>query len=296
MNKRAYNKIVFVERNRYRRGCNMKKEKIEAMKEKIKEKFRKGREWIGANKRKSVIAIVLLCLILFAGSMYGISMYRPAAAENKDGYTIAKANGDTADSTNAAINTEDVEKSDTEDQKKADQDSSKKKEDTKTENKDEKQTTEKAKVSQSSKQKNESSNSGGNTGSSSSSSSSSNAASSGGSSSSSSSQQKPTHTHNWQPTYTTEKKWVDTSWDETVSEPVYEYEDRAICNTCGADITGGVDDHIYNHMVNGENGSYRVETVQVQTGTNTYTIHHDEGHWEESKKQSGYKCSCGATK
>lgn len=272
----------------------MKKEKIEAMKEKIKEKFRKGREWIRANKRKSVIAIVLLCLILFAGSMYGISMYRPAAAENKDGYTIAKTNGDTADSTNAAIHTEDVEKSDTEDQKKADQDSSKKKEDTKTENKDEKQTTEKMKVSQSSKQKNESSNSGENTGSSSSSSSSSNSASSG------SSQQKPTHTHNWKPTYKTEKKWVvdKEAWTEEVSEPVYEYVDKIICQTCWEEIKpDDLDEHVYNHMANGENGSYKVETVEVQTGTKTYTIDHpEEGHWEESQKQTGYKCSCGATK
>lgn len=278
----------------------MKKEKIEAMKEKVKEKFRKGREWIGANKRKSVIAIVLLCLILFAGSMYGISMYRPAAAENKDGYTIAKANSDTEDSANAAINTEDVEKSDTEDKKKADQDSSKKKEDTKTENKDEEQTTEKAKVSQSSKQKSESSNSG-NTGSSSGSSSSSNSASSGGSSSSSSSQQKPTHTHNWQPTYSTEKKWVvdRAAWTEEVNEPIYETVEKSICNGCGADITGDPWTHIENQMLAGNMAcsGYHSEWSEVQTGTKTYTIDHpEEGHWEEVQKQTGYKCSCGATK
>lgn len=31
---------------------------------------------------------------------------------------------------------------------------------------------------------------------------------------------------------------------------------RTVCNTCGADITGD-DDHGYNHMINGENSSYR---------------------------------------
>ncbi len=110
---------------------------------------------------------------------------------------------------------------------------------------------------------------------------------------------KPAHTHNWQPQYSTESTYVvdQAAWDETVSEPVYETIDKTICNTCGVDITGQIDDHVYNHMVNGENGSYRVESETIQTGTNTYTIHHDEvGHYEDSQVLTGYVCSCGATK
>lgn len=105
----------------------------------------------------------------------------------------------------------------------------------------------------------------------------------------------PAHVHSYSiPVYGTEQRWVDTSWDETVSEPVYGYIDKAICNTCGADITGDIGGHGYNHMINGENGSYKVISEQVQTGTNTYTVHHDDGHYESVQVVTGYQCSCGA--
>ena len=92
------------------------------------------------------------------------------------------------------------------------------------------------------------------------------------------------------------------AWTET--KPKYETQYRAICNTCGHDITGNEPSHIKNHMLNGENGSYRNEPVKVQVGTET--INHpavterkwviDKPAWTE-KVVTGYKCSdCGATK
>ncbi len=112
---------------------------------------------------------------------------------------------------------------------------------------------------------------------------------------------KPAHTHNWQPQYSTESTWVvdQAAWDETVSEPVYETAELSVCNGCGADITADPWGHIESQMIAGNTscGGYHSEYVQVQTGTNTYTIHHDEvGHYEDSQVLTGYVCSCGATK
>lgn len=122
---------------------------------------------------------------------------------------------------------------------------------------------------------------------------------------------KPVHTHTWEEVTTTvyheeqghyENVVVKEAWTET--KPKYETQYRAICNTCGHDITGNEPSHIKNHMLNGENGSYRNETVKVQVGTET--INHpavterkwviDKPAWTE-KVVTGYKCSdCGATK
>lgn len=77
----------------------------------------------------------------------------------------------------------------------------------------------------------------------------------------------------------TKKVWVVDQEGYTYEEPVYETHGRAICNTCGADITNNVGDHGYNHMINGENASYRVEDRQVQTGSTTITVE-EKGHWE----------------
>ena len=77
----------------------------------------------------------------------------------------------------------------------------------------------------------------------------------------------------------TKKIWVVDQEGYTHEEPVYETHGRAICNTCGADITNNVGDHGYNHMINGENASYRVEDRQVQTGSTTITVE-EKGHWE----------------
>lgn len=120
-----------------------------------------------------------------------------------------------------------------------------------------------------------------------------------------------THTHTWEEVTTTvyheeqghyENVVVKEAWTET--KPKYETQYRAICNTCGHDITGNEPSHIKNHMLNGENGSYRNEPVKVQVGTET--INHpavterkwviDKPAWTE-KVVTGYKCSdCGATK
>ena len=122
---------------------------------------------------------------------------------------------------------------------------------------------------------------------------------------------KDTHTHNWVEVYKDvyhaeeghyENVLVKEAWTESI--PVYEEQYRAICNTCGADITSNYIEHTRNHMLNGEGGSYKNVPMQVQVGTNT--IKHDavyekkwvvdKAAWTE-KVLSGYKCnSCGATK
>lgn len=121
----------------------------------------------------------------------------------------------------------------------------------------------------------------------------------------------PTCSHNWVAQYETvhhpekghnEQYVIKEAWTEQV--PRYEQQARTICNTCGADITGNVAPHIKNHMLNGENGSYRTEYVQVQVGTDT--IEHpaeygtrwvvDQAAYDE-QVLSGYTCSkCGQTK
>lgn len=119
------------------------------------------------------------------------------------------------------------------------------------------------------------------------------------------------HTHSWVPITSVvhhdeqghyEKILVSEAWTEEV--PIYEDQYRAICNTCGEDITSNYADHIKQHMLNGEGGSYRNEVVKVQVGTNK--INHDavyedkwvvdKAAWDETVT-TGYKCSsCGATK
>ncbi len=122
--------------------------------------------------------------------------------------------------------------------------------------------------------------------------------------------QQPVHTHSWVETFKDvhheaqghyEKVCIKEPWTESV--PVYEERERSICNTCGADITFNESAHLKQHMLNGENGSWRSEWKKVQVGTNT--IKHegvyedkwvvDKQAWTE-KVSTGYKCSCGATK
>lgn len=122
--------------------------------------------------------------------------------------------------------------------------------------------------------------------------------------------QKPAHTHNWvavtkevhhDATGHNEKVLVKEAWTETI--PVYETVCLSICNTCGADITGNVREHVKKHTLAGEGGSHRTEYKKVQTGTKTinhpaeYTTKwvQDSAAWTE-KVVTGYKCSCGATK
>ena len=75
------------------------------------------------------------------------------------------------------------------------------------------------------------------------------------------------------------QQWVvdQAAWSEEV--PVWGNKGITVCNTCGADISGFAVEHIKQHTLAGEGGSYHSETKKVQTGTKT--IYHDEvGHWE----------------
>ncbi|WP_302608310.1 hypothetical protein [uncultured Dubosiella sp.] len=121
----------------------------------------------------------------------------------------------------------------------------------------------------------------------------------------------PSHTHNWVQQYTTvhhpekghnEQYVIKEAWTESV--PIYETVTRDICSACGADITDlDVGAHMYNHMINGENGGYYSDVREVQTGTNT--INHpaeygtryvvDQAAYDE-QVPAGFKCSCGAIK
>ena len=79
------------------------------------------------------------------------------------------------------------------------------------------------------------------------------------------------------PIYT--QQWVvDTAaWSEEV--PVWGNKEIAVCNNCGADISGNTVAHGREHALKGESGGHHSEVIKVQTGTKT--IYHDEvGHWE----------------
>lgn len=79
--------------------------------------------------------------------------------------------------------------------------------------------------------------------------------------------------------YKTEKVWVVDEEGYTWQKPIYETHDRTICNTCGADITDCVGEHGYNHLINGEDASYRNEMVDTLVGYETVE-EHEKGHWE----------------
>ena len=79
--------------------------------------------------------------------------------------------------------------------------------------------------------------------------------------------------------YKTEKVWVVDEEGYTWEKPIYEKHTATICNTCGADITDCVGEHGYNHMINGENASYRVETVKELIGYETVEVP-EKGHYE----------------
>lgn len=121
----------------------------------------------------------------------------------------------------------------------------------------------------------------------------------------------PSHTHNWvgqthtvhhEATGHNEQYVVSEAWDEQKSEPIYEMQLHWYCNTCGADITSDP----VGHLENTDCGGYHSNYIQVQTGTNNYTVHHDAVYgtrwvqdsaaWDETVSD-GYTCSgCGATK
>ena len=53
---------------------------------------------------------------------------------------------------------------------------------------------------------------------------------------------------------------VKEAWTETVTEDVY--DPWECCNVCGADITANVDEHIKQHMMNGEGGKMAHRVLQ----------------------------------
>ena len=75
------------------------------------------------------------------------------------------------------------------------------------------------------------------------------------------------------------QQWVvdKAAWTESV--PVYKTVGWSMCTTCGADITGSEAQHLEQHMLKGENGNWKSQVKQVQTGTRTVK-HPEEGHWE----------------
>ncbi|EEA81457.1 hypothetical protein CLONEX_02648 [[Clostridium] nexile DSM 1787] len=129
-------------------------------------------------------------------------------------------------------------------------------------------------------------------------------------SSGNSSSAKPSHNHNWIAQKTTvqhpetghnEQVLVKEAWTEKI--PIYENDERSICNACGADITGNEVAHVKNHMLNGENGGFHSKWESVLTGYNE--IYHeaeyttkwvvDNPAWSE-EVVTGYTCKCGAKK
>ena len=79
--------------------------------------------------------------------------------------------------------------------------------------------------------------------------------------------------------YKTEKVWVVDEEGYTWQKPIYETHDRTICNTCGADITDNCAEHGKQHMLNGENSSYRNEMVDTLVGYETVEVP-EKGHYE----------------
>ena len=71
-----------------------------------------------------------------------------------------------------------------------------------------------------------------------------------------------------------------------IDAPIYEYHEASICNTCGADITNNLD-HIFEHMKNGENGSYRCETVKEIVGYEKVEVP-ELGHYETKVINEAY--------
>lgn len=122
--------------------------------------------------------------------------------------------------------------------------------------------------------------------------------------------EKPSeHTHNWVEQFKTvhheekghyENVMVADKWVEY--KPIYEYQERSICNVCGADITGNTTAHSKQHALAGEGGGWHSEVWEIEVGKET--IEHpaiyekqwivDEKAWNE-KVSIGFKCECGAT-
>lgn len=85
----------------------------------------------------------------------------------------------------------------------------------------------------------------------------------------------------------TEQVWVVDEAAYSYEEPVYETQNRTICNTCGADITGNTNAHGKSHMLNDENFSYSIKPIEVQSGTKTVNVP-EQGHYETKTIKEAY--------
>lgn len=85
-----------------------------------------------------------------------------------------------------------------------------------------------------------------------------------------------------------EQVWVVDVPASSYEEPIYETKEIARCTTCNADISGHTSEHMEQHMLNGENGNWKSETIQVQVGTRTVQVP-EQGHYEKKLvKEAGY--------
>ncbi len=121
--------------------------------------------------------------------------------------------------------------------------------------------------------------------------------------------EKPQHTHTWQEkTHTVnhpevghnEQYVVKEAWTETVTEDVY--DPWECCNVCGADITANVDEHIKQHMMNGEGGRWHTEYYKTVTRTVEHPAEYgtryvvDTPTWTETVSDGFFCTGCGAKK
>ena len=121
--------------------------------------------------------------------------------------------------------------------------------------------------------------------------------------------EKPQHTHTWQEkTHTVnhpevghnEQYVVKEAWTETVTEDVY--DPWECCNVCGADITANVDEHIKQHMMNGEGGRWHTEYYKTVTRTVEHPAEYgtryvvDTPAWTETVSDGFFCIGCGAKK
>lgn len=80
--------------------------------------------------------------------------------------------------------------------------------------------------------------------------------------------------------YKTEKVWVVDEEGYTWQRPIIESHRATICNICGVEITGHIDEHDDAvHLPNGEDFSYRIETVDEIVGYETVN-EPEKGHYE----------------
>lgn len=121
--------------------------------------------------------------------------------------------------------------------------------------------------------------------------------------------EKPQHTHTWQEkTHTVnhpevghnEQYVVKEAWTETVTEDVY--DPWECCNVCRADITANVDEHIKQHMMNGEGGRWHTEYYKTVTRTVEHPAEYgtryvvDTPAWTETVSDGFFCTGCGAKK